>query len=396
MKISRARTIIFMLALILSTVACMADMVLVPSVASFYDVFSNHLTLVNYIVSGPALVMVLTSLLSAKLMHIFDKKTLIVTSFLVFAISSIGGILIENIFYIALMRTFVGASMGIIGACSMALLSEIFEDEKTRSFMMGIYNAGMAIVGALLGIVAGLFATFAWQSVFKVYWISVPILIILILALPKTQAEKEQTEDRQNSPHQRLFNSRFTLLCISFIILNMVYCIVYFQISLYVAETGIGNESITGILSSLGTVGSALAGIAFGLIYNKLKHNSMILSFVLIASCYAVLYFAPALLPALVTCAIIGGAYGIGLNCAMMEATLFVNSSQISTGISVISAVTGIGTFASTYLASLLQGILHTSSLRNIMPILIAICCVLIVVEILFKIKTQKSVKTKA
>lgn len=391
MKMSRSKTIVFMFALFLSTVACMADMVLVPSVASFYDVFSDHLTLVNYIVSGPALIMVLTSLLSAKLMQVFSKKTLIISSFLLFAISSIGGILIENVFYIAFMRTLVGASMGIIGTCCMALLSEVFENEKTRSFMMGIYNAGMAIVGALLGVVAGIFATSAWQSVFKVYWISVPILIILILVLPKTQAEKKQAEDHQHSTHQRLFNSRFTLLCISFVILNMVYCIVYFQISLYVAETGIGNESITGVLSSLGTVGSALAGMAFGLIYNKLKHNSMILSFGLIASCYAVLYFAPTLLPALITCAIIGCAYGIGLNCAMMEATLFVDPSQVSTGISIISAVTGIGSFASTYLASLLQGILHTSSLRSIMPILIGICCVLIIIELLFKIKTNKT-----
>lgn len=396
MKMSPFKKFMFMFALSLSTVAIMANMVLVPAVASLYEVFGEHASIVNYIVSGPMLIMTFTTLLSPKLMQRFSSKTLIVAAFAVFTVASVFGAAVENIYYIAFMRTLVGTSMGIIYCCNVAILSKVFADEKTRSYMMGVYNAGSAIVGAILGVVAGMFATTSWTSVFKVYWISVPILVILFLSLPKTQAEEETEKEESAATKVKLFNGRFILLCLNFLFLNMVYCIVSYQVSIYVLETGIGNESLAGILSSLGTVGSALISVIFGLIYGKLKHNSLIVSIVLVAVCYAVLYSFPTVVTALIVCTVIGGAYGLGMNCAMLEATLFVDPSRISSGISVISLAMSIGVFASTYLASLLQSIMGTSSLKGIMPVLIGICCVMLLAELIYKAKTKNDMNAEA
>lgn len=390
-EMSKIKTLLFMIAASLSTVSIMSDMVIVPSIANIYQVFGDKINLVNYIVSGPALIMVITSLIAAKLMQKVSKKNLIIVGFAIFVVGSVGGILIEDAVYMAVMRTLVGISMGVISVCVMALISEVFVEEAKRSVMMGIYNAAMASVGAVLGIVAGFVASQSWQSVFKVYWISVPILIAMIFWLPQTPTEQEAMDVKEKKEKESIISFNFSMLMVTFIVLNIVYCVVYYQIAIYVAETGIGNEATVGLLSALGTVGSAVCCALFGLIYNKLKHGSLVLSYIGIGVGFTILYFAPSIPFAMVGCTIMGGAYGLGMSCCFMEATIVVPPSRISLSISIASAVLGIGTFSSTYFATILKSIIKTDMLIDIIPVLIVVCIIFIFIEGGIMIKRKRN-----
>lgn len=390
-KLSRGKMILFLAALFLTNVAVMSDMVIIPAIGNIYAVFGDSINLVNYIVSGPSLMFVFSSLLCGKLMQYFSKKTLLIFSYGLFTVASIMGVFIESALYMAVMRTLVGMSMGIVNVAAVSMIPEVFDDEKKRSSLMGIYNSAMAGVGAILGLVAGYFAAVSWQMVFKVYWISVPILLMIILFIPMTAPEGiNKNEDKTSVKKESLLSISFVALSLGMAIISMVYMVVYFQISVYVAENGIGNESVAGILSSLGTIGSAVACFVFGLTYTKLKRATIIPSYFMIGLCFALLYFQPSYIIGIIACTLMGAAYGNAFSYYLMRTTVIVPPSQVSKALGVMTAANGIGMFASTYFATMLQQVFSAPSLTSIMPTLISICIVGFTISVVLTIRDKK------
>ena len=82
----------FLIALFLSNLAIMADLVIVPITGYLYGNYDN-VNAVNFYVTGPALVCVFASLITGKLMQYFSKKTLLVSALCLLAIGGgFGGI----------------------------------------------------------------------------------------------------------------------------------------------------------------------------------------------------------------------------------------------------------------------------------------------------------------
>ena len=91
---------------------------------------------------------------------------------ILFAVSAILGGAVANVYYVLVMRILVGISMGFVNAAAMALIAEVYVDEDKRGTIMGIFNATMAGTGAVISLIAGVFAVRSWNEVFKVYWIA--------------------------------------------------------------------------------------------------------------------------------------------------------------------------------------------------------------------------------
>lgn len=64
------------------------------------------------------------------------------------------------------------------------------------------------------------------------------------------------------------------MLMVSCFAYNLIYAVIYYQVSVLVAEQGYGNESVAALLSTLGTVGSCILCILFGALYSKLKKGN--------------------------------------------------------------------------------------------------------------------------
>lgn len=373
-KLGKGKMILFLIALFLTNVAVMSDMVIIPAIANMYEVFGDSINMVNFIISGPALIVVFSSLLCGKLMQYFSKKTLLIFSYGLFAVASILGVFIESALYMAVMRGLVGFAVGIVNVSAVSLIPEIFLDEKKRSTILGMYNSAMAAVGAVIGLIAGYFAVVSWQFVFRVYWISVPVLVLIILFIPKTPPEAMAVnEDGSVTQKESLPLLSFGALTIGMILFNIIYMVIYFQISVYVLENAIGNESVAGILSSLGTVGSAVACLAFGLTYTKFKRATIIPSYLAWALCFSLLYFKPTFAVAIVACTLMGAAYGNGFSYYFMRTTVIVPPSRISVAMGIITAANGIGMFLSSYFATTLQQWMGVETLTATMPVLIAL-----------------------
>ncbi|MPW26804.1 MFS transporter [Alkalibaculum sp. M08DMB] len=390
-EMSKGRMILFLAALFLTNVGVMADMVIVPAIGSFFEVFGAQVNLVNFIISGPVLISVISALACGKLVQYFSKKTLLTFGFALFTVGAIFGVVIESAFYIAAMRSLVGVGIGFINVTAMSLIAEVYTNENKRSAMMGAFNGSMAGVGAVIGLIAGYFAADSWQSVFKVYWIGVPILIMVVLFVPKTPPEKQNVDENKKAIKKDPIPLKtFGSLCISMFIWNAMYGVIFFQIAVYVLENSIGNESLVGILSSLGTIGSLCACLLFGVTYSKLGRGSIIPSYIILALGYLILLITQNAIIVGVVCTIMGAAYGNGFSYFYMRATVVVPPSQISNSIGIITAVNGVSFFISTYLVTYLQGIIGVDTLTGTMPVYISVLAIGSVASVLLTIRNKK------
>ena len=137
---SKKQLVLFFVTLCLTNIAMMVDSAIIPAVDGMFSSFPDQVNLVNYIISGAALLSVIGSILGGKLIQYFSKKSLMLVSLGVFGASSIFGAAVLNATYMAVMRSFVGISWGVINVTAMAMIAEVFITEEHRSKMMGDFQ----------------------------------------------------------------------------------------------------------------------------------------------------------------------------------------------------------------------------------------------------------------
>jgi hypothetical protein len=257
--------------------------------------------------------------------------------------------------------------------------------------MMGIYNASLAIVGAILVWVSGLVGATEWRMVYRVYLAAIPVLVLLVIFIPKDRISAGETVVKTAAAGgEKIPWGRILLLEAAFIVYTAIYFVVSLQISMIVAAKGLGGASLSGVLSALGTVGSMALSVSFGFYFNKLRRFTICIGFALMALSYWMLWSAASVPAALIANTLLGASYGLGVSYYMMYCTVIVPPVQIPLSISVTATVLNIGAFLSTYCTTLLQTIIGTSTIVDVIPVLIVILAAGAVLSLVFSIVERK------
>jgi predicted MFS family arabinose efflux permease len=364
---------LIMLTLGLTTMATMNDMVIIPVVDNLFRDFADvNIGVLNYILSGPALISALFSLLSGKLMEYISKKTLMAAGFAVFTVGAVLGDAMHSAYYMAVMRTLVGIGYGMTLVVAMSIIAETFVSEKSRSAMMGIFNSSIGAVGALLSLVSGLVAASGWRQVYRIYLASLPVLLMVFLFLPRDKVVSGEAEDSALY-NERMPWGKLLFMAAAFIVYNIAYCIVYYQIAVIITEKGIGDTRLIGTLAALGTIGGIVASATLGLIYPRLKRFTVLIGYGGMTICFFLLFIASGVPLAIVACTLLGAMYAIGAGYYMMYCTTFVPSGKIPLSISITTTAMAVGQFLSTYCATALQRIIKAETLTAVLPVLAAV-----------------------
>ena len=166
--ISKTKRTLALIAIFFSTLAVMADLAITPVIGMIYGYYPDNMSAVNYIVSGPMLVLVVASLITPLLTRKLNKKSVFIVSTVIFSIGAIGGVLVDNPLYICFTRTLVGIGEGVINAVGIAYIADLYEDPQDRNKITGFYNAAQSLMGMLLSYAAGMLAANGiWMEVYK-------------------------------------------------------------------------------------------------------------------------------------------------------------------------------------------------------------------------------------
>lgn len=354
---SKTHTVLMMVALILSSMCTMGDFVITPVAANLYEAFSDAPeALVSFAITGPALVAIPAGLIAGWLADRVDKRSFMILGFAIFTVSAVCSGLIDNIYYFVLMRVLAtGIGYGITNVCAFAIIAEVFTDNDEHGKMVGYYTVGVNFIGTPLSICAGLAAVAVgvWTGVLFVYLAAIPVLIMLIAFLPKCLPQNKLGATAQEDPEDSVSQGwwkNLLVFAIQVAIIATCYYVTWYMISLYVVDAGIGDETFSGLLTSLITIGGIISAAVYGFFYKRLGNAVYFPFIVVIVVGIFVMAFAPSPLVALITIPILGFSWTQYYCFVYTHCTEIVPKSKIGVSTGVMGACISIGTFLCSYL----------------------------------------------
>jgi MFS family permease len=382
-KMSRVKMAFFIIAVMLTNIPIMADGVIIPISNNLYQAFPNHTGAVNFIVSGPQLIIAVASIIAGPLMNKISKKRILVVSGAVCTAGLSLGVVIQNVWYVLICRSIAGFATGFINVAAVALIAEVFTEEGKRSWMMGIYNAVMAGIGTLMSVIAGILAVSGWQNAYKVFWSCIPMVLCFIFFLPEIKEETSEKNALQGEGDAKKgMGFEFVMMLVSLFIFYVANMGISYFVSVYVAENTLGNEAFAGTAASLTTVGSFFCCLAFGYLYNKLKRYVIFISYILFAAAVALLLLGRSPIITVIAMLLLGGSYGSAFSYSYAHAPSLVEESKVDQSISVCTAVYAIGCFLATYFTTFSMN--HFSvkgTFTGILPVMMGLSILVLVIE---------------
>lgn len=391
-QLSKTKRILAIAAIFFSTLAVMADLVITPVIGMIYGYYPDNMSAVNYIVSGPMLVLVIASLLTPYLTRHMDKKVVFTGATVIFSIGAIFGVAVDNPLFICFTRTLVGIGEGVINTVGMSYIADLYTDPKDRNRISGYYNAAQSLAGMVLSYAAGsLAAGGVWLEVYKLYWLAIPMLVMVILFVPSIKPQKAADVQKQEKAKKEPMGWRYWFMSACFLIMNITLgATVLYYLSSYIFEHNLGDSSFTGLATAVKSVVGILVGLSYGWIVSKCGRYTSTVSYVTYALTLVILILLPSKFVALVVGTICGLTYKVLMSYNYAHGFAIVPASRIDDASSITTAVYGVGSFACTYFATWLMGVMHTDLVTPTWWVSVAITAVVIVADLIAAAKEKK------
>lgn len=382
-------------AVFLSSMCTMGDLPLITVLNTVYETYADAPeALVNYGVTGVAMVSIPLCLVAGWLLDRFDKKWVLVGGFGLFAFSTIFGAAIQNVYYFVCMRQLFAIGYAFANTAAFSILAELFTNGAQRGKVIGWYNAFMALVGAVLSAVSGLLAVSSplgeFQGAYQTYLLSVPVLVFLAVALPRLKpnaaskneqaalnVESESIDEADAIGHEAGAQARKEIdapasvstvriagFILTTILVGTCYFVSQYMISLYVADAGIGNAAFTGSLTSAMTIATALSSLGFGFFYARFGGAVRIPAVFAIGAGFLAMGFFPSKLTALACITLMGFAWSFFYCHVFSRCAELLTPTRRGFSTSLATCAISFASMLSSYALTGLMGILDCSAVE--------------------------------
>lgn len=245
----------------------------------------------------PGLGALIITLIAGQMAMRISKKNLVLLGV---ALVTIGGLIpaFWNSSMIGLLACSVilGMGVGFISTINPMLLSQYFDGEE-RSSMMGI-NTGMTSLGSMILMgVGGVLGGQNWRNLYWVFAVGILVFLLVLFCLPKDEPEKEMvTSDGKKEKVSTIAVLKdlkapvYIIIFIAFL-LGIAYTAYAANLSIVVAERGVGGTAMTGIINAVGTFGGIFAGFGLKYIRKVTKPNTLAFGFISLLVTLVLTYF---------------------------------------------------------------------------------------------------------
>ena len=324
----------------ISLLTVMAGAAIAPALGIIRDHFSDAPDmLVQFIVSLPALLIIVTNLLFPWLCSLLKTRSLALTGLLLYVVAGAGCFFVDDIWLLLAMRALLGVSVGMIMPLSTGLLAYYFPPERQAS-LMGLSAAMNQMGGVVATLLAGLLANIEWNYAFLVYLLGLVAVVLVLLYLPDERLKGGK------GPSLGLLK-RFHPSVVGMFLVMILFFIypTRFALSAH-AGTGLSNNAITFIMVGLDVV-AFLVGLVFGKLMQGFRHGMKYVAPAGFIAGYLLLSLGSDLPLLLAGSAVIGIANGIGVPYLNTIASMKAGKEAASTVMPLLSAALYLGQFLS-------------------------------------------------
>lgn len=387
-------SIVGLIALFSVNIAYMADMAIIPAADAIFSEFSDApVSLLNFILTGPQLIGVVSAILAGVLMRRFSKKSILVVFFALFTVFACFGVLIKDPVYVALMRGLVGFSFGGLAPVAIALVTEVYsEDEKKCNGLIGAFNGFTAIIGAIISIAAGILCGIRWDYVYYIYYAAIPFVIMLIFFVPTIKPQRNEPGAQEIVEGKTAWGSIIALIG-SLLIICIIFNVMAYQCAMYVAQNSLGDSSFAGILSSVVTITTAVACFLFASLYDRIGRLVSCAIYGFLAIGFAACCFPMGQVWAVICFTILGFGYGLAMTFYYVRASAISSPENAATLTGVIAATIGLGSFLSSFVNTALMNLFHFQNLTSVFPIYIVMLVAGGILSIVLTLREKRDIK---
>ncbi len=245
----------------MSLLTVMAGAAIAPGLGVIRQHFSDAPDiLIQFIVSFPALFIIITNLFFLQISRKLKTRAIAVTGLLLYVLAGAGCYFVENIYSLLAMRALLGVSVGLVMPLSTGLLAFYFPPEE-QARLMGLSAAMNQLGGVVATLLAGLLVTVQWNYTFLVYLLGLIALVMVLLWLPNEQLGSANKRGVPFQPRQLL---KFHPSVIGMLLLMMIFFVFPTNFAIVAAQqTSLSTDAITIIMVGLDLV-AFFVGLAFG------------------------------------------------------------------------------------------------------------------------------------
>ena len=313
--------------------------------------------LVQFIVSMPALLIIVTNLLFLPLSRILRTRAIATTGLLLYVVAGAGCYFVDDIYVLLFLRAILGISVGLVMPLSTGLLAFYFPPEE-QARLMGLSAAMNQMGGVVATLLAGLLATIEWNYAFLVYLLGLIALVMVWVWLPDEQLGSANQRGVPFQPRQLL---KFHPSVVGMLLLMMIFFIFPTNFAVVAnQQLGLRTELVTIIMVGLDVV-AFFVGIVFGGVMHRFRQSVKYFAPIFFLMGYAA-YLTPSVAMLVLGSALIGIANGVGVPYLNTIASIKGGKNSATTVMPLLSAALYLGQFVSPIIVTSVSRILFGGS----------------------------------
>lgn len=292
----------------LSLLTVMAGAAVAPALNVIKEYFCDvDQTLVQMIISIPALFIALTSFVFPKLSQKFKAKELVMIGLLLYVVGGAVAGAFSNIYVVLIFRALVGIGVGIIMPLSTGLLSFYFKPEE-QDKLMGYSSAMNQMGGVIATLISGVLAGISWRASFLVYLMGLISIIFCLIFLPndKIGGRKDTGEKDRVFKEYYVFIIAISLLMFTFFVYPSVFAI-------ETAKAGIIPQNLIAIIMAGMDLVAFFGGLAFVHVKDTFGNMTKYVAPAFFFIGYLLLFFVGGWIGTIAGSVLIGFANGLGI-----------------------------------------------------------------------------------
>jgi len=255
----------------------LANMVISPILPAMQADFADHPNvdlLISLASTSPAFFVALLAIPAGYLGSKIGHKKVLVWSALLYAMTGIAPLFLDDLEQIVATRFAVGISEAAVMTCSTALLGSFFFGKERERYLA--FQTGTAPVIAIVAVsLAGLLGNNDWHNAFGLYAFGFLLFVCGVLLLPPDRkpddhssnfAEAQSTAEAKDAFEGDVDWFGFSLICLLTVFALTAFLVTIIQLPFLLSERGISETSEIGFIASVATLSNPLGALFFGLV----------------------------------------------------------------------------------------------------------------------------------
>ncbi len=313
---------------------------------------------IQMIVALPPLFIMFSTLICGYLSRRFRKKPLVLTGMILYGIGGLMPAFFGDLTFILLMMAVLGAGNGFLIPLSQSLVADYFEGSD-RDVFMGYRSSNASIFSMIFSLLGGSLCAIYWRLTFLSFLMVVPMLFVVLLKMPPGESPKMVVQGNERAT----LTGRMWFYVAMYFLFNIAGISIATNAAFVMSGCGIATGMI-GIIMTISSAGSILAGILLGQVVKIFKHRTIVLALGFLAAGFTLLVYVHT--PAMFTAAMALFGFGFGTFIPTMVLKIIGSVPKAATtlALSILTCALGIGQFVSPVFYRFVNGMLGLTGPR--------------------------------